>query len=425
MTVIKTASELRAAILAATQDSEIAIVRNADGSINWTESSVCDINTCSQASLTPEEREILNEFAIKNIRHVWVRLNTETCTEVLGLQVCDPTQVAPIFKMGEAYYSSSKNSTNRIPGLARAKLLQAIMETTGFCAGPTGTVDCYGMVTTLAHRAVAAFLAQSSGTIIPVYLELQIGGIPHYADIYDVARANTDSDIFFRDPQRMPEFLFVEVCEEIPDALTRSNWRTKAIKELNTLISNLHQRVNGKNVHAGGGGKLTLEQKEGILRKFASVQTTTELDKLMLKVYARSIDTNGKNRYWVGQVKQNLVALLIVLLSNRTSDGATYSVDWQLADEILTKLADSSVGEKDAPIGPFGVLLAAIARARAKAKLSKSTYSAEAVMDMVVGFAGKYPMLPDSVKNSFEGKRKATDTYLCIGGIDIGKQVTE
>lgn len=422
---IITAVELRAFIASKMTDSRINIVRNNDGVVNWSESSVCDINTCSQASLEPEQRLELNEFGLDNIEHISLQLNVETASEILGLQICDPTQIAPIFKSGQVYYSSAKNSTNRDMSEARASTMSDVMINVGWCFGPGASIDCYGLCTTIAHRSVAAFLAEiAGGACIPVWIDVAVGGVPHFADVYDINKTNTASDIFSRDPERIPMELFTEVCEEIPDAATRAKWRGKALKELVTLMSNLHQRTNGKNVHAGGGS-VSLEAKESMLRKFARVGVTSEIDKLMLMVFARSMDSTGKARFWVKQCKQNLVALVVVLLSNRSpQEDGTYKIDWELASSILTALADSSVGEKDAPIGPFGVLLAAIARGRAKAKLGKSTYSAEAVMDMLVGFLGKYPeSTPDTIKNSFEGKRKAADTYLCFGGVDIGKQV--
>jgi hypothetical protein len=424
---ITSVQELRNVLKEVCTDSRIEIVLQYNGTIDYNSSVVCEVPCDTPFELlTVDEIAALNEFASDNTIACEVTLTSEIVDELLGLSVCNPAEVAPWAKLGDSYYCATRNGTNRQTKVEVAKAYSTQMVAGRWAVGVgVGQVNCLGDVTSLAHRALAFKLALLSGLKNPVRLRIDFGCPPQFANVADTGRPNTRSDVFSRDVDILPDTLWQQIAEVQPDASDRAKMREKACVQLNTLLSNLNQRMNGKDVHAGGGSKFDATSARELRARF----DRHSLDKLVLECVFRSVGPDGKPYQWASMFAPNLVALAIVLLSNRSpnKDG-TLTVDSDITEQVLTGLSSSSVlveASRESIIGgPYAPALLEAAKQKRK---TIGSLGAEHKMDILVGFLSTFPELPSEVKASWDGKRSkpvkgTVQTYRCFGGIDIGIQ---
>lgn len=381
--------------------------------------------------LTSEECRLLREWAADNVRFGVLVLNVETCKAILQLEVVDPKQVAPWFKVGDEWFSAKSNTTNRKlvearlgsdtkPGYAH-DMLQGLW---GF-ADPA-LIDALALILSLQHRCAAYLRANSiDPDTPPIEIPVLLYVPPQFADFIDRGKVRTPQDMEYRDSTNFTDELLAEVLAEVPAPQDLPKAKTLWTKTLVSASNNIFVRAKGVDVHPSKGQAPSEGDRIRVQSRFPDYY---DLQRLILIVDSYSRGDDDKPSSWVKTWNHNLLTTALVLRCNANhSDPDNLTIDFDYCREVLAALRESS---SENGSGPFGPALQDVANATSQIKKAGgSRPNDKELFGCLVAAIGQFDE-SGSTDKVWQGKRdrkkaKAEKTFRIFGGVDCGPVADE
>jgi len=307
--------------------------------------------------LTSEQIASLNEWFFRNGTCVVLRLtSTAMCLHVLGAREVDPAKESFNLELGKGkektYYWCEANAHNRIVkqgnlgSLSKEGLIYDMVNQY-YGLGPAAHIDCYGMILSLQHRTIAKImvnleLGDDAGTETPIDMVTIVGMPPQLAATLDRGAPKTKQDQEFIDREMFTREFLEESCglEYVPENVEKL--RNELAGYLVTVRNNLWSRLHGTGYHPSGKNSPSTRQALALQSCFDDVGEGDSLQRLIARVWARSMTEDGKKGLWVKQLSVPMIATAIVLASNseadKWEDGSAITIDETTADSVLNAL---------------------------------------------------------------------------------------
>ena len=384
--------------------------------------------------LSGQELSELRYWASVNVRFGIFEMNEATAKAVLGLEVCDPTKVAPFIKLGDVYYAAVHNSHNRLLSDARlgnetkpGYVNDMLNELWGF--GDPLQIAADGKIASAQHRAGAYLKALAvKPDLGPIEFPCIWGLPPQMIDFIDRGRERKAADMEYRDETVFQQSLIEEVFAEPETPVVvrklRQNWSEYIV----TVRNNVHCRCRGIDVHPSG---TQAPSKRDALLVDHRFPREDDLQRLVLKVAAIEKNESGKLASWRDAWTVPHIATALVLRCNNGTDADPDALvlDWEYVDKLLADLADSS---GDNGTGPFGPAIEDVISAiKTIKKAGGSKPGDKELFGCLVTAIGQYDEsgTTDKVwlgKRDRSKKERTKDkTFRVFGGVDIGFQPKE
>lgn len=307
--------------------------------------------------LTSEQIARLNDWFFKNGTCVVLRLTgTALCLHILGAREVDPAKESFNLELGKGkekvYYWCEANAHNRIVkqgnlgSLSKEGLIYDMVNSY-YGLGPAAHIDCYGMILSLQHRCIAKImvnleLGDDRGMETPIDIVTIVGMPPQLAATLDRGAPKTKQDQEFIDREMFTRTFLEESCglEYVPENVEKL--RNELAGYLVTVRNNLWSRLHGTGYHPSGKNSPSTRQALALQQCFDDLGEGDTLQRLIARVWARSMSEDGKKGLWVKQLSVPMIATAIVLASNEGADkwevGSSIAVDDAITDTVLNAL---------------------------------------------------------------------------------------
>ena len=364
--------------------------------------------------LSAEQVAEYNAWYRQNVQIVIVQCSPELAGHILGLEECNPAEVIPLGKVGEKYYTAKNNRHNRLMnlGLSDGYLNDMQSGLWGFSDPIVFDWECQ---TISAQHRLFAVRRLPDGMVEFVAM---IGLPTPFADIVDRQRRRTTKDVTYRGDE-ISESLLQDGLEERLEASDLPKIKAAISGHYTTARNYLLFRLSGKNIHSSNSG-LSERDVLSFGKRFPTIdiegERKSELAVLCRDVYRASFGDDGKARDSFSRFPLPMLVTALVLKSNSThTDSSELSVDFDLVRSFLAALKESTD-----TTGPMSVAIKSIAEA--KKKVGKATLARNSVFHCVVSMVEQFATRGEVVDNPFPNKKiEGKDSYLCFGGVDIGK----
>jgi hypothetical protein len=437
--------------------------------------------------LTAEETKILSEYVTKNVFFGFLEPNVPgLMQELIGLQEATPEDTIFATYGGKAY-TAKRNANNRDKSAGRigpatkdgtytnlmARGLFATLPTDPLC------VDWFGQGKSLQHRSdafIATLLANPDAQLPLAFFV--VGLPPQLGDWTDKAKNRTKKDDNKCDTTMIPvdwiQLVNLHVAGLTTAPANRSKERSECLIVQSKVSETVQRRFNGLDIYPTGA-KQTTEEEQKMLALFGEVTVEkfdseivnmpetdmNALSYLVCKVVASARTQSGKiDSLWAKTYfSPSVVASAIILASNDetyienevserfnpdddltieqkaelrlqikaeiVAPTAPIRIDFQLADEVLTLLGQSTDKEGGGPLGDCLAKLSEQTKVKFDKDGRKYDYKPQSIASMSSMVQLIKNIREDKLGESVNTKYiKRNDTYSpayrCFGGRDIG-----
>lgn len=437
--------------------------------------------------LTAKETTILSSYVVNHVAFAFVDFNVPGMIDtMIGLR--EATAEDSIFAVyGGKSYTADRNANNRnksesrVGNASKEGSYVNLMVRGLFATIPTDplTVNWEGQGVSLQHRCDAMKRAKLANPdlVLPLIL-CSFGMPPQLRDWTDKAKGRTSKDDNVCDDSLMPsdwiQLVNLHVAGLTTEPSNRKKERAECLAVQSKVLETVNRRFNGQDIYPTGGKMTTIDELETLAKfdivtvdKFTSETIEMEecnmnaLSYLVAKVVASARGQSGKiDSIWAkNYFSPAVVASAIVLASNDEkfideqlesqlnftpemsieekaehrlqvkaellSPSTAIRIDFDLAENVLTLLQQSTDKEGG---GPLGNLLAKLAEQKKKkydADGRKYDYKPQSVASM----SSMVQLIKNIQSDDFESSIntvyvRRNDTYSpayrCFGGRDVG-----
>lgn len=393
--------------------------------------------------LTPEQVGNLNEWFLANGQVVVLRITScEFALHILGAREVDPAKEAYNLERGKGkdktYYWCEANSHNRIVktgnlGTLTKEGLIFDMVNRYYGVGPAAHIDCFGWILSLQHRLIAYILGSDElgECLPPIELITIVGMPPQLAATLDRGAPKTKQDQEFIDREQFTLSFLQDSCglEYVPENVEKL--RNELAGYLVTVRNNLWSRLNGTGYHPSGKNSPSTRQALTLQQCFDQIGDGDSLQRLIARVWERSVNEEMKKGLWVKQLSIPMIATAIVLASNASSepwDGSSpIAIDDDIAESILSALGTVS----DEGTEGLSSYVREVARIRRQPKKPSGLDRwifwglVPAIVDTLAGEYDPNNSYFPSVNDTLVKRIKAGKvSYPIFGGMDAGPHAT-
>lgn len=394
--------------------------------------------------LTAKQIADLNDWFFKNGTFCWLRITSvEMALHILGAREVDPAKEPFNLERGKSkektYYWCETNAHNRmvktgnLGNLTKEGLIYDMVN--GYWGvGPTAHVDAYGWILSLQHRVIADIMASDEmGQFVgPIDILTVVGVPPQLAATLDRGAPKTKQDQEFIDREQFTVDFLQNDCglEYVPENVEKL--RNELAGYLVTVRHNLYSRFNGTGYHPSGKNSPSTRQALALQSCFETIGDGDTLQRLIARVWARSVTEEGKKGLWVKQLSVPMVATAIVLASNAGAeawqDGTPIAIDESIADSVLDALGTVS----DQGVEGLSSYVREVAKIRKQPKkpsgLDRWVFwgFTSAVSDLLKSEynpdTSYFPAITANLEKAIKAGKKS---YPIFGGMDQGPQAKE
>lgn len=414
--------------------------------------------------LTASEVASLNRHVVGNSFSCYVPAERSYIETLLGVRVCSEGDNPTITIAGTGYVFDN-NKFNRPISMSRIAPYTkpgtySNLQSRGLWTTSSGVLvyDWGKQIVSAQHTLISLLIVAITNpdSLKDLYLHCYFGLPPQFKDNTDKGRARNKIQDSYSDDTLFPETLFEEIqLERTPEGNERIKERTGLLKLRSKIASNCLNRFRGKDI-SKTGDKLSWNDEKAFTERFFDA---TDLDRLALKIWEAAKSPSGKqDRTFTQLFELSVIGTGLVLASNREeilaqeieanvtrkdsdspeeyaerklsyrsslmSDDAHIRLDWDLVDNVLALLSEST--DNSGTLGTvFGDLFERKAKDKRNDKFSSLLYSKLSIASMSA--------FVELVKNILAGQvsasvwtsyrivdNKAPTSYRCFGGLDVG-----
>lgn len=394
--------------------------------------------------LTAEQIAALNEWFFRNGTVCVLRINSvELALHILGAREVDPAKEPFNLERGKGkektYYWCETNAHNRmvktgnLGNLTKEGLIYDMVNHY-FGLGPCAHIDAYAWILSLQHRLIAYIQASDElgQNVDPIDLITIVSMPPQLAATLDRGAPKTKQDQEFIDREMFTAEFLANDCglEYVPENVEKL--RNELAGYLVTVRHNLYSRFHGTGYHPSGKNSPSTRQALALQTCFESVGDGDSLQRLIARVWARSVTEEGKKGLWVKQLSIPMVATAIVLASNAGSEAwqgtESIVIDETIADSVLDALGTVS----DQGVEGLSSYVREVAKIRKQPKKPSGLDRwifwgfTSAVSDLLKGEynpdTAYFPVINANLEKAIKSGKKS---YPIFGGMDCGPQAKQ
>lgn len=282
--------------------------------------------------LTSQEIDSLNQWFLTNGTVVVLRVSSvEFALHILGAEEVDPATSPYNLERGsgkdKTYYWCQANSHNRMVktgnlGSITKEGLIYDMVNQYYGVGPVGHIDAWGWILSLQHRLIAYIKGSDElgEDLAPIDIVTVVGVPPQLAATLDRGAPKTKQDQEFIDREMFTLEFLTDHCdlEYVPE--NSEKLRNTLAGYLVTARNNLWSRLHGTGYHPSGTNSPSTRQALALQACFDNVGDGDALQRLIVQVWDKSINEDGKAHPWSKHLSVPMVVTAIVLASNADSE---------------------------------------------------------------------------------------------------------